>query len=324
MIVRVERGGAFLIDKPAGISSFGAVNRLKGALRANLGIKRSRDLPKIGHGGTLDPFATGLLVVLVGQAVKLSRYHLESRKSYDFKIRFGESNAAGDPTEVVTERSERLPSSLDEVRAAAATMLGPYLQVPPMHSAKKIDGKRLYELARKGIEVERKAVACTLYSLEMRSYESPHALASVTCSSGTYVRTLAQDLARKLDTVSLLDELRRTGSGMFRLEGAQPLDDVARALGEGRAAWELPCWMPISSLLSGMPRAEATEAEAAALINGVQSTLPAIAARTVFPAEGIMNPQFDSLLAIYRQGEELVAVAARGAGGWGLERVFQG
>src|SRR5688500_7150860 len=127
--------GALLINKPAGITSFGVIEALQTALMRSMGI-RKRDLPKLGHGGTLDPFATGLLVVCVGNAVKLARYFLDSHKGYRGIIRFGETTIPGDPTEPVSERSEILPAGIDELRELALRFADqPYLQTPPMHSA---------------------------------------------------------------------------------------------------------------------------------------------------------------------------------------------
>src|SRR4051812_27690492 len=173
-------------------------------LMEQYGVKR-RDLPKLGHGGTLDPFATGMLAVCVGRAVKLARYFLGSNKTYEGVIRFGETTVPGDPTAPISETSPVIPDSLEDIRKYAKTLtLQPYLQTPPMHSAKKVDGKPLYELARQGIEIEREAKVCHLYSFEILSYEKPRARFRLTCSSGTYVRTLAQDLARMMGSVALL------------------------------------------------------------------------------------------------------------------------
>jgi tRNA pseudouridine55 synthase len=318
--------GAFLIDKPVGLSSFGVIEKLQRAWCERSGIKR-RDLPKIGHGGTLDPFATGLLVVCVGEGVKLARYFLGSTKVYEGLIRFGEATVPGDPTAEISERSEHLPSSLEEVREAARQFtLQPYLQTPPMHSAKKLNGRPLYELARQGIEVEREAKSCILSSFRIddlvRSDDGRLARShfELVCSSGTYVRVLSQDLARKLGTVGMLDSLRRKASGIFDLSQAMTLDDLIAA-----PDWEkLPCFAPFHRLLDGYPRALATPAEAVALRQGKQATLFGILKRVQAapPVSGAeLNEEYNTHIAIY-EADSLVAVAVKDESGWGLERVF--
>ncbi|OFZ00290.1 MAG: hypothetical protein A2Z97_15950, partial [Bdellovibrionales bacterium GWB1_52_6] len=167
--------GALLIHKHAGITSFGIIEQLQHQLRNTYQLKR-RDLPKIGHGGTLDPFATGLLVVCVGRAVKLAQYFLGSTKTYEGSFRFGETTVPGDPTAPVSETSTVFPEGLTQLKELARRMtLQPYLQIPPMHSAKKKDGKPLYELARAGLEVEREPKLCSLYEFDILGYEKPYA-----------------------------------------------------------------------------------------------------------------------------------------------------
>lgn len=329
------RDGALLIDKSEGMSSFGVVERLQRILldRENASKSgdapktRKRDLPKMGHGGTLDPFATGLLVVCAGRAVKLARYFLGSTKRYEGVIRFGETTIPGDPTAPVSETSSVAPSGREEIQKLATTLtLQPYLQTPPMHSAKKKDGKPLYELAREGIEIEREPKACLLYSFEILGYEQGldgkwRAPFRVSCSSGTYIRTLAQDLSRMLGTVGLLESLRRTGSGTLSVETAWTLEQIADATASGRKWGELPCWIGFDRLLDGFDRAQATDDEARALFEGRQNVLPDILRRTT-PAA---NPSSASRehIAIYR-GSSLIAVANQTHGQWGLERVFTG
>ncbi len=304
--------GALLIDKPEGISSFGVIEELQKKLNAELGLKK-RDQPKLGHGGTLDPFATGLLVVCSGKAVKLARYFLGSTKEYEGTILFGKSSIAGDPTDSVNETSDVLPGSLEQIRAKAASLtLQPYLQTPPMHSAKKKDGKPLYELARQGIEVEREPKVCHLYRFDILGYADGKASFRVRCSSGTYIRTLAKDLARMLGTVGMLESLRRTGSGIFSIDRALKLDAI-------RTPWdELPCWVPFDRLLEGYERAEATPDEALALTQGRQNVLFDVLRRTQ-PARDPNTP--DDCLVIYN-ANRLVAIARKDQNTWSLERVF--
>src|SRR6476620_11722098 len=186
--------GALLVHKHPGLTSFGIIELLQKSLRSQTGLKR-KELPKMGHGGTLDPFASGLLVVLVGQSVKLARYFLGSQKEYEAVIRFGETTLSGDPTCPISDTSSIIPGDLHSIQEAAHSFtLSPYFQVPPMHSAKKQNGIALYELARQGIEVERKPQLCQILEFQIQNYELPKASCKVQCSSGTYIRVLAQDL----------------------------------------------------------------------------------------------------------------------------------
>lgn len=316
--------GAFLINKPTGISSFGVIEALQKLAMERFGVK-FRQLPaefqKMGHGGTLDPFATGLLIVCVGRGVKLSRYFLGSVKRYEAVIRFGETTIPGDPTEEISERSDVLPESLALIREMAERFAAqPYLQTPPMHSAKKKDGKPLYELARQGIEIEREPKLCHLYAFVVHSYESPEARVTVECSSGTYIRTLAQDFSRFLGTVGMLSSLHRTGSGSFSIKQSMSLNDITSAIREGKEWDQLPCFITFDDLLKGYPRAEAAEDEAAALIQGRQNVLFSILQRVQEPEASHYAGASDTV-AIYSE-RKLVAIAKRENSIWGLERVF--
>lgn len=308
--------GALLIDKAAGISSFGVIELLQKKMMESSGL-RKRDLPKFGHGGTLDPFATGLLVVLVGRGVKLARYFLGSAKVYEGRIRFGETTIPGDPTDPISETSSVLPESLETLQNAAHQFTQkPYLQIPPMHSAKKIDGKPLYELARQGIEVDRQPRVCHLYQYDILNYSAPRAEFQLQCSSGTYVRTLTQDFAKSQGTVALLETLRRTSSGIFSIGDAWEVGEILSS----QTPWDqLPCFIPFHQLLSGYKRAQATESEHLCLVQGKQHILPQILER-VQPPKSSVTKQED-WVAIYAENN-LIAVARQYDGVWGLERVF--
>lgn len=304
--------GALLIRKPVGVSSFGAVDVLQKAL----GLKRA-DRPKMGHGGTLDPFATGLLVICVGRGVKLARYFLGSKKTYTATARLGQATPSGDPTLPVHERSERMPASLAQIQAAADAMRAtPYLQTPPMFSAKKKDGVPLYELAREGLEVERQPKRCELHRFEVREFSAPDVRFEVVCSAGTYIRTLAQDLAARLGTLAHLTQLERTASGRFSLKDAWELEDVVQKTREGVAWTSLSCWVPFNAMLEGFEKAEISAEEQTALIQGRQQVLRTIVARHPSLSSGSAE------LATLYFGPELLAIARRENGSWGLERVF--
>lgn len=329
---KAPTSGALLIHKHAGISSFGVVEALQKLWMEKYQVKK-RDIPKLGHGGTLDPFATGLLIVCVGPAVKLARYFLNSSKCYEGIIRFGETTIPGDPTEAISETSTEVPQSLEQIQTLATTLtLQPYLQTPPMHSAKKKDGKPLYELARQGIEVDREPKVCHLYSFDILNYEKPRASFRVNCSSGTYIRTLAKDLAKMAGSVALLDKLERTGSGTFQLSQAWTLAQISEATRGGKIWDELDCWVPFDRVLNGYPRAEATEDEARALQQGQQYVLITILKRGVEslpinltvkeePGQNEFGDEYDEHVTIYCK-DKLIAVARRTQAEWSLERVF--
>ena len=302
------------------------IETLQSILREHLSRERGtpvkrRDLPKLGHGGTLDPFATGLLVVCVGDGVKLSRYFLGSDKRYRGTIRFGETTVPGDPTDPISDRCEHVPASLAAAQEVAHAMTrAEYMQTPPMHSAKKQNGKPLYELARQGVEVSREATRCHLRQFDLSRWSPPTVNFDVTCSSGTYIRVLAQDLGLRLNTVAMLNTLERTQAGPFLLEHAMPLDEIA-AQSEAGAKWELlGAWISFDRLLSDvMPRVDATESECLELTHGKQHVAVALGSR-VPPQTSTEMP----LRAAIYSSARLVAVIARETSStpWHIERGF--
>ncbi len=314
--------GFLLVDKPEGITSQDAITRLQHALVERSGGRlKKRDLPSMGHGGTLDPFATGLLVVAVGDGVKLTRYLLGSDKSYAAEIAFGARTASGDRTNEVVERTDRLPRDGEAlVRAAAGFLAAPYLQTPPMYSAKKIEGVPLYELARKGLTVERTAIPCTVREFAIESTgESPtggiaSARARATVSSGTFIRTLAEDLAVRAESLAHLTSLRRLASGRLSLDRALPLSAFAEALGENRAWSDLPCFIPFHRAMDGiLPRLEITTQTAARIFSGEVRTLGELPLRET------------GSTALYSTGRLVAIVRERGdgeGGGRSIERGF--
>ena len=201
-----EIEGIILVDKPVGKTSFSLV----GALRRRLGVR------KIGHAGTLDPFATGLMVMLVGKKyTRMSDQFLCSDKEYVARLHLGVTTDTFDCEGQTTAQSEIQPS-LSELQAALACFQGDLLQVPPMFSAKKINGQKLYDLARKGKVVERQPVKVNV-ALQLLSYAYPFVDIQVACSKGTYIRSLAYDIGLKLGCGAHVAELKRTRSGDFHL-----------------------------------------------------------------------------------------------------------
>jgi tRNA pseudouridine55 synthase len=207
-----------VIDKPAGMTSHDVVN----VLRRSLGERR------IGHSGTLDPDATGVLLCGVGTVTRVLRYLTDLPKTYTGEVVLGADTSTLDASGDVVATYEMGPIAIEAARAAAATLTGAILQVPPMVSALKVDGRRLHELAREGIEVERAPRPVTVYRFDVEPTVDPGVLAvEVQCSSGTYVRSLAQDLGHALGGGAHLRNLRRTRIGSFAVGvDACPLDDV--------------------------------------------------------------------------------------------------
>lgn len=199
--------GILLVNKPVGKTSFSLV----GVLRRILGVK------KIGHAGTLDPFATGVMVMLIGREyTKLSDQLLLSDKEYVAEVRLGIATDTYDCDGEITHESSLVPT-IEEITHAISYFQGEISQVPPMYSAKKINGKKLYDLARKGEVVERKPCKVTLHT-EILSYNYPHLELRVKCTKGTYIRSIAFDLGNALGCFAHLSNLRRTASGKFLLD----------------------------------------------------------------------------------------------------------
>jgi len=219
--------GILLLDKPVGLSSNHALQRAKRILNAQ----------KAGHTGTLDPFATGLLICCLGRATKLAGAMLNADKTYEATLAFGSETDAGDFTGQVTARAPDGFTGVDEaaLRQVLATFTGDIDQIPPMHSALKRDGKPLYEYARAGIEVEREPRRVTIHALELLSLTSLHAEIKVACSKGTYIRTLAQDIGRALGCYAHLSALRRTHVGPFSIDHAVTLEQL-QALSDPKEA----------------------------------------------------------------------------------------
>ena len=214
--------GVLLIDKPQGMTSQQVVSKVKYLLKSDV-----HDSKKAGHTGTLDPMATGLLPICLGEATKFSHYQLDAVKSYQAIIKLGEQTDTGDAEgEIIT--TIPVPHVTQAMlQSVTEQFLGEIMQVPPMYSALKKDGKKLYELAREGIEVERAARPLTIYQLSLTPLSDQQLQLTVTCSKGTYVRVLAEDIAKALGTVGHLTALRRIQTGDFEIANAITLADFA-------------------------------------------------------------------------------------------------
>lgn len=214
-----------LVDKPAGMSSFGVVAKVRWLLS-----RREGKRVKVGHAGTLDPFATGLLVLLVGKGTKRAGEFLKLDKSYTAKVILGTSSTTGDPEgELEVEMGAREPS-LEEVKRELFGMVGEIWQRVPAFSAVKIKGQRAYKLAREGVKVEMPEKKVKVYKLELLEYNYPELLMRCEVSSGTYIRVLGEDLAKRLGTVGYVQELRRETVGEWRVGKAESLEMIEKRL----------------------------------------------------------------------------------------------
>jgi tRNA pseudouridine55 synthase len=213
--------GAILIDKPAGPTSHDVVD----AIRRNFNIK------KVGHCGTLDPNATGLLIIVLGRGTKLSEKMMSEDKVYEGTIKFGETTDSYDADGELVASLPVPPLSAEELNEAAKTFVGDQMQTPPMVSAVKKDGVPLYKLARKGVEVPREPRLIHIYNFKFSAYHEPFGTFSIACTKGTYVRALAHELGQKLGCGAHLATLRRTVSGKFDVADAIEFEEVMK-LGE--------------------------------------------------------------------------------------------
>ncbi|HVU18234.1 MAG TPA: tRNA pseudouridine(55) synthase TruB [Candidatus Didemnitutus sp.] len=211
-----EMEGVLLVDKPGGMTSHDVVYRLR----------RKLAMQRIGHAGTLDPMATGLLVMLVGKATKISQYLISLDKVYEGEITLGVTTNSQDAEGEVMETRPVPPLNEADVRAAMSGFLGDQYQTPPMFSAVKIDGVALYKRARQGEEVEREPRFIRVASFELQSFNSPKITFRLACTKGTYVRTIANDLGAKLGCGGHLSALRRMASGKFGIEQCLTLAQI--------------------------------------------------------------------------------------------------
>ncbi|NHZ66470.1 tRNA pseudouridine(55) synthase TruB [Massilia genomosp. 1] len=248
--------GVLLLDKPVGLSSNDALIKAKRVLNAK----------KAGHTGTLDPFATGLLPLCFGEATKFSQDLLEADKRYETTVHLGITTTTGD-TEGEAIDMRDVDVTLAQIEAVLPQFRGPIMQVPPMYSALKRDGKAYYEYAREGITLEREARPVTILKLELISFETPLLKLAVTCSKGTYIRVLGEDIGHALGCGAHLIELRRTQVGALTIDGMVTL--------EALQAHEAPLTLlaPVDALLSSFPAVQLTEELAKRFLQGQRLAL---------------------------------------------------
>jgi len=293
MARRRQRGrnvnGILLLDKPPGLSSNQALQR----------VKRLFDAAKAGHTGSLDPLATGLLPLCLGYTTKFSAFLLDADKRYRVRIRLGETTETADaegeiiataPTDTITE---------EQVRAVVAGFVGTIEQLPPMYSAVKHEGQRLYKLAREGKEVERTPRQIQIHAIDVVDLPLPDLICDVHCSKGTYVRTLAEDIGQRLGCGAYVAELRRTGVGPY-VEGETAfvtMDQVEAAAELGHEALD-PMLLPLDSALGHCPAVKLSADAAFYLAQGQPVMVPKA------PTEGLVR-LYDSVGAFVGVGEIL-------------------
>lgn len=216
------KSGIILIDKEKGYTSFDVIAKLRGILRTK----------KLGHTGTLDPDATGVLPVCIGKGTKVCDLLTDMNKTYETVLLLGQSTDTQDVSGTVLHQAEVLVSE-DEVRSAVAAMIGKQQQVPPMYSAKKVDGRKLYELAREGKVIPRDPVNIEIFDIEILWMELPRVAMRITCSKGTYIRTICNDLGEGLGCYGCMEALRRTQVGPFAISDCHSLTQVEDFMRDG-------------------------------------------------------------------------------------------
>ncbi len=288
--------GWLIVDKPSGIGSTDVVNK----------VKRAFDAQKCGHGGTLDPLATGLLPIAFGAATKTVPYIMDSTKLYRFTLRFGEARDSDDADGAVIETSEARPTD-EQIRAALPAFIGDIMQVPPIYSAIKVAGERAYDLARDGqaVELQARPARVDRFELEARP-DADNAVFLVQSGKGVYMRSLARDLARAVGTVGHIAALRRLRVGPFLEHQGIPLDKL---LGSGDTPPPSPdLLLPVTTALADIPALAISEQEAARLGFGQAISLVELMGRV--PGEA--NPAGGLVRAM--AAERLVALCRLDAG----------
>jgi tRNA pseudouridine55 synthase len=278
--------GILNINKPSGMTSFGVIRRLRGILK----------IKKIGHAGTLDPDATGVLPVCVGRATKVIEFLMEKDKSYHVVLRLGVETDTQDASGEILACRE-VASTDEEIREAILSFVGDIMQVPPMYSAVRINGKRLYEMARQGIEIERKPRPVAIKAIEnlkiLREGEDVRVIFDVSCSKGTYVRTLCADIGARLGCGGHMESLVRTRTGPFHLEDSITLEEVQKRADDG----SLPdVVLEMDMALTDFPCLTVTGDQARRLGNGM-----------AVPCPGSLD-EWGSLVRIYHENGSFISI----------------
>ena len=276
--------GALIVDKPEGWTSHDVVNK----------VRRIARTKKVGHLGTLDPIATGVLPMVIGRATRLAQFYTRSDKIYEGVVRLGWStdtyDRAGEPTSPKVEAA--IGSA--ELERALESFTGEFWQTPPPVSAKKVDGKRAYELARASVAVELEPVAVRVYEMTVMSVDGPNVRLRVHCSGGTYMRSIANDLGQALGCGAHLHELRRTASGEFEIDQARTIEQLESLAADERL---VDAFVPASQMLPGFPSVYVDDVTAAQIRHGRN-----------FPASPFRSQPASQHVKAVTRLEELVAI----------------
>lgn len=277
--------GVLLIDKPEGLTSFGTLIR----------VKKIINQKKCGHTGTLDPMATGILTVMLGSGTRFCELLPVHDKAYRASIRLGTVTDTLDITGNVLETNP-VASTREDLLAVLQSFTGKIMQVPPMYSAVSVNGRRLYQLARKGEEIERESREIEIYSLVLSDYndETKEFTVDVSCSAGTYIRSLADDIGRKLGCGAVLTGLRRTSANGFGIEKALTLEALADAVESGTLCEHI---MSVDSVLESYPAVYVTAPQGVRFSNGGELLLERL---TITPNEGIYR--------VYAPGRQFIGL----------------
>ena len=264
--------GVFLLNKPLGLSSNCALQK----------VRRLFNAQKAGHTGALDPLATGLLPICLGEATKFSHYLLDSTKRYQTTVKLGQTTTTGDAEGEILQQRETPALTAESIEKVLAQFRGDIQQVPPMYSALKRDGRPLYELARQGIEIEREARPVTIYELKLLSFTEDSLTLDVTCSKGTYIRVLGEDIGEALGCGGHLIHLHRTQTGHFELIPSYTLEYLETLTSPERDALLLSVYAPVEHL----PRVQLPEGREKYFGNGQESNIEHDAAAEVLVFDG--------------------------------------
>ena len=246
--------GILLLDKPLMLSSNHAIQK----------IKKQFNIRKVGHTGTLDPLATGLLPVCMGQATRISRFLINSDKTYRALIMLGTRTSTGDKEgEIIETCSSDVSTNIAYIDKVLKSFIGEQKQIPPMYSALKHNGERLYKLAQKGLNVSRKARSINIYSIDLISINDDYLEVIIECSKGTYIRTLAEDIAKKLGTVGHIDQLRRLNIKCFHDQSMFSFNQIMKAKSINQFL------LPIDIPLKHLAKKDFSESESSMFINGL-------------------------------------------------------
>ncbi len=283
--------GILLVDKAANMTSHDVVAHIRKHFRIN----------KVGHAGTLDPFATGLLILCLGQATKIAQYLVGRDKEYLAVMKLGETTDTQDFTGQVLERRSGFEFSKEAIAKVCAKFRGEISQIPPMYSAKKVQGKRLYKIARAGKTVKREAQTVKIYELDVLETRLPYIRFRVVCSKGTYVRTLAHDIGAVLGCGAHLTELRRTNIGQFAVSNGVPFEELVKMTKQSVA---LQCLIPLDKALSFLPAVNMNESASTRLAHGSQVILAA------GDISGLVTSGYpDQIVRIYSLSGSFIALA---------------